>query len=106
MGRALDLPVQNSHVGSMGGFGQMERLLAMMDAYRANGMDLSGDCYPYYAFSTRIGETTYDDGFLERYQTDYSVIEVCEGPYKGQRCTEAIFRTLRREPPVPSPSAM
>ena len=99
VGRALDLPVQNSHVGSMGGFGQMERLLAMMDAYRANGMDLSGDCYPYYAFSTRIGETTYDDGFLERYQTDYSVIEVCEGPYKGQRCTEAIFRTLRREAP-------
>ena len=99
VGQALDLPVQNSHVGSMGGFGQMERLLAMMDAYRANGMDLSGDCYPYYAFSTRIGETTYDDGFLERYQTDYSVIEVCEGPYKGQRCTEAIFRTLRREAP-------
>lgn len=99
VGRALDLPVQNSHVGSMGGFGQMERLLAMMDAYRANGMDLSGDCYPYYAFSTRIGETTYDDGFLERYQTDYSVIEVCEGPYKGHRCTEAIFRTLRREAP-------
>ena len=99
VGRALDLPVQNSHVGSMGGFGQMERLLAMMDAYRANGMDLSGDCYPYYAFSTRIGETTYDDGFLERYQTDYSVIEVCEGPYKGQRCTEDIFRTLRREAP-------
>lgn len=99
VGRALDLPVQNSHVGSMGGFGQMERLLAMMDAYRANGMDLSGDCYPYYSFSTRIGETTYDDGFLERYQTDYSVIEVCEGPYKGQRCTEAIFRTLRREAP-------
>lgn len=99
VGQALDIPVQNSHVGSMGGFGQMERLLAMMDAYRANGMDLSGDCYPYYAFSTRIGETTYDDGFLERYQTDYSVIEICEGPYKGQRCTEEIFRELRREAP-------
>lgn len=99
IGRALDIPVQNSHVGSMGGFGQMERLLAMMDAYRANGMDLSGDCYPYYAFSTRIGETTYDDGFLERYQADYSVIEVCEGPYKGMRCTEEIFRDLRQNAP-------
>lgn len=99
VGRALDIPVQNSHVGSMGGFGQMERLLAMMDLCRANGMDLSGDCYPYYAFSTRIGETTYDEGFLERYQTDYSVIEICEGPYKGQRCTEEIFRQLRREAP-------
>jgi len=27
IGRRLDVPVQNSHVGSMGGFGQMERLL-------------------------------------------------------------------------------
>lgn len=99
IGRALDVPVQNSHVGSMGGFGQMERLLEMMDRCRANGMELTGDCYPYYAFSTRIGETTYDDGFLERYHTDYSVIEICDGKYKGQRCTEAMFRELRAEAP-------
>lgn len=99
IGRALDVPIQNSHVGSMGGFGQMARLLAMMDSCRANGLDLSGDCYPYYAFSTRIGETTYDDGFLERYQADYSVIEVCEGPYKGQRCTPEIFHELRQHAP-------
>ena len=31
IGRQLDLPVQVSHVGSMGGFGQMERLLAFID---------------------------------------------------------------------------
>lgn len=99
IGRALDVPVQNSHVGSMGGFGQMERLLEMMDRCRANGMDLSGDCYPYYAFSTRIGETTYDEGFLERYHADYSVIEICDGKYKGQRCDEAMFRELRKEAP-------
>lgn len=99
IGRALDVPVQNSHVGSMGGFGQMERLLEMMDRVRANGMELSGDCYPYYAFSTRIGETTYDEGFLERYQADYFVIEICEGKYQGQRCTEAMFRELRAEAP-------
>ena len=55
IGRQLDLPVQVSHVGSMGGFGQMERLLALIDRYRASGMELSGDCYPYDAFSTRIG---------------------------------------------------
>ena len=61
IGRQLDLPVQVSHVGSMGGFGQMERLLALIDRYRASGMELSGDCYPYDAFSTRIGETTYDE---------------------------------------------
>lgn len=99
LGQTLEVPVQASHIGSMGGFGQMERLLSMMDACRANGMDLSADCYPYYAFSTQIGETTYDDGFLERYRTEWSAIEICEGPYKGQRCTEEIFRALRREAP-------
>ena len=30
--------------------------------------NISSDCYPYYAFSTRIGETTYDDGFLHNEQ--------------------------------------
>lgn len=99
IGRELGLPVQNSHVGSMGGFGQMERLLAMMDAYRAQGTEVTGDCYPYYAFSTRIGQTTYDEGFLERYETDYSVIEICEGKYKGQRCNSEMFRELRKEAP-------
>lgn len=99
IGKVLDLPVQNSHVGSMGGFGQMERLLEMLDRDRSAGLDIASDCYPYHAFSTRIGETTYDDGFLERYRADYSVIEVCEGRYKGRRCTEEIFRELRAQAP-------
>ena len=70
-----------------------------LDAYKANNYDVTADCYPYYAFSTRIGETTYDDGFLERYDTDYSVIEVCEGKYKGRRCDKEIFDELRRDAP-------
>lgn len=99
VGAELDVPVQVSHVGSMGGFGQMARLLQQLDGYRGMGLPVTGDCYPYYAFSTRIGETTYDEGFLERYQTDYGAIELCEGKYKGQRCTEEIFRELRRSAP-------
>ena len=53
----------------------------------------------YYAFSTRIGETTYDDGFLERYNIDYDSIEISEGKYKGQRCTKNIFDELRKNSP-------
>lgn len=98
-GEEHGLPVLVSHIGSMGGYGQMRELLAMLDARRANGLRVSCDCYPYYAFSTRIGETTYDDGFLERYQSDYSCIELCEGPYRGQRCTKEIFDELRAHAP-------
>ena len=93
------VPVQISHIGSMGGFGQMERVLRMVDEYRANGLDIACDCYPYFAFSTRIGETTYDDGWLERYHCDYSACMLAEGKYKGRRCTKDIFEEMRRDFP-------
>lgn len=88
-----------SHIGSMAGFGQMRDFLTLLEKKRREGIPVYADCYPYAAFSTEIGETTYDDGFLERYGTDYSAIEICEGPYKGMRCTEEIFRELRKSFP-------
>ena len=98
-GIANGIPVQSSHIGSMGGFGQMEQLLSQVDEYRMNGLDIACDCYPYFAFSTRIGETTYDDGWLERYHCDYSACMLTEGKYKGQRCTKEIFEEMRRDFP-------
>lgn len=99
IGKMLNIPVQVSHIGSMGGFGQMEKILAKLDEERASGYDITADCYPYYAFSTEIGETTYDDGFLERYDAEYSCIEFCEGKYKGQRATMESFQEMRKNAP-------
>ena len=99
VGRALALPVEVSHVGSMAGFGQMARFLTMVDEYRASGLRVDCDCYPYAAFSTEIGATTYDEGWLERYGCGYDVVELCEGTYKGQRCTKEIFDDVRRDHP-------
>ena len=98
-GIANDVPVEISHIGSMGGFGQMEDVLRQVDEYRMNGLDIACDCYPYFAFSTRIGETTYDDGWLERYHCDYSACQLTEGKYKGQRCTKETFEEMRRDFP-------
>lgn len=95
----LNLPVQVSHIGSMGGFGQMKQLLEIVDQKSLEGLNIACDCYPYYAFSTRIGETTYDEGFLDRYKSDYSCIEICSGKYAGQRCNEEIFNELRENNP-------
>lgn len=97
--RGLGIFAEISHIGSMAGFGQMEETLAMLDEYVLDGVRIGIDCYPYDAFSTDIGETTYDDGWLERYGTTYESIELCDGPYRGRRCTEEIFRKLRREAP-------
>lgn len=97
--RLLGIQAEISHIGSMAGFGQMDETLQMLDEYVLNGTNLGVDCYPYDAFSTEIGETTYDEGWLERYHTTYSSIELCDGEFKGQRCTEETFRKLRREAP-------
>ena len=99
VGAALGIPVQVSHIGSMAGFGQMEEFLRMVDEYRLNGLRVTCDCYPYYAFSTTLGSTTYDPGWLERYHCGYDVVELCEGKYKGRRCTKEIFDEVRREMP-------
>lgn len=93
------IPVQISHIGSMGGFGQMEAVLQQVDAYRMNGLDITIDCYPYFAFSTRLGTPTYDPGWLDRYHCDYGVLEFCEGKYKGQRATKETFDEMRRDFP-------
>jgi N-acyl-D-amino-acid deacylase len=95
----LGISIQISHIGSMGGFGQMDEVLAFIDYNRSIGIDIYADCYPYAAFSTCIGETTYDDGFLERYSTTYENIEIADGPYRGTRCTEELFKKLRASTP-------
>ncbi len=97
--RELGIPAQLSHIGSMAGFGQMADFLALVDAYRLGGMDLLCDCYPYSAFSTGLGSATYDPGWLERYGCGYDVVELCEGKYKGRRCTKEIFDEVRRDFP-------
>ena len=98
-GVEYDLPVQISHIGSMGGFGQMEGVLQQIDAYKLNGLDIMLDCYPYFAFSTRLGTPTYDPGWLDRYHCGYDVLEFCEGKYKGQRATAETFDEMRRDFP-------
>jgi N-acyl-D-amino-acid deacylase len=91
--------VQISHIGSMGGFGQMQQVLRQIDEYKLNGLDIAMDCYPYFAFSTRLGTPTYDPGWLDRYHCDYGVLEFCEGKYKGQRATKETFDEMRRDFP-------
>ncbi|MBQ3504078.1 MAG: amidohydrolase family protein [Oscillospiraceae bacterium] len=93
------LPVQISHIGSMGGFGQMEAVLQQLDSYKLQGLDIAMDCYPYFAFSTRLGTPTYDPGWLERYHCGYDVLEFCEGKYKGQRATKETFDEMRQSFP-------
>ena len=97
--RTYQLPVEISHIGSMAGFGQMEAVLRQVEAYQEEGLDVNLDCYPYFAFSTRLGTPTYDPGWLDRYHCDYGVLEFCDGKYQGQRATKETFDEMRRDFP-------
>ena len=94
-GRAFGIPMEISHIGSMAGFGQMEAVLKKVEQYHAEGLDVTLDCYPYFAFSTRLGTPTYDPGWLDRYHCGYEVLEFCDGKYQGQRATEDTFDEMR-----------
>lgn len=91
--------LQLSHIGSMAAFGQMDQVLSLVDSLNANGMDIGLDCYPYSAFATLAGSTTYDEGFLKRYSVDYSALEVSQGEFKGRRLDETSFLKVRAEHP-------
>ncbi len=91
------VPAELSHIGSMAAYGQMERFLNLVDVYRAGGLDVGCDCYPYDAFSTTIGSAPYDD--LGAIRCRYEDIELCEGKYRGMRCTKEIFEEERKAHP-------
>ena len=97
LGKTARIPVELSHIGSMAAYGQMEQFLKLVDEYRASGVNAGCDCYPYDAFSTRIGSAPYDD--LEAMHCGYGDIELCEGTHKGERCTKELFEAERNAHP-------
>lgn len=60
IGRRTGVRLQISHIGSMAAYGQMAEVLSYVDRRAAaEGLDVRIDCYPYDAFCTSIGATTY-----------------------------------------------
>lgn len=99
IGRRTGVRLQISHIGSMAAYGQMAEVLSYVDRRAAaEGLDVRIDCYPYDAFCTSIGATTYDDGFLDRYH-DVTRIELTDGEYKGFIPNMEVFEKARREHP-------
>jgi N-acyl-D-amino-acid deacylase len=66
VGREARVPVQVSHVKAAGrpNWGKVERALALIDAARAEGLDVMADVYPYTASSTTV-RTLLPDWALE-----------------------------------------
>lgn len=94
--------LQISHLASMSGFGQIERALAKIDAYRYQDLDVAFDCYPYYAYCTTIGSACFDDGFLDAFglgDEGYAQLEIASGTLAGTMCTKELFFQVRKSEP-------
>ncbi len=97
--KTTGLPFIFSHIGSCSAFGYMEESLKLLSGAIGDGVDIIADCYPYNAFSTRIGSTVFDDGCFESWGKGVESIFVTEGKYKNHYCTEEIFDYLREYEP-------
>ena len=99
---ALKWPLrfQISHLGSMTGFGQLAKILEMIDRARAEGADITFDCYPYDAFCTDLGSAVFDPGFEKRWGKGKEALEVASGPNRGKWLNEeGLYERLRKEEP-------
>jgi N-acyl-D-amino-acid deacylase len=56
IGREARLPVQISHIklGTVGVWGQANKVVALISAARRSGVDVTADCYPYDAWASTI----------------------------------------------------
>lgn len=99
VGEETGSKIQVSHIGSMAAYGQMEEVCGLIDSYVANGLDIGMDCYPYSAFCTSIGSTTFDQGFLERYQAGYDSLELTQSELMGKSLDAHLFETVRNNHP-------
>ncbi|MEK7879913.1 MAG: D-aminoacylase, partial [candidate division NC10 bacterium] len=56
IGEAAGVPIQIAHIKAAGqeNWGKMDRALRMIDEARARGVDVTADCYPYAAASTKM----------------------------------------------------
>ncbi len=97
--RETKLPMQISHLGSCSAFGNMKEALALIQNAIDEGLSIQADCYPYDAFSTRIGSAVFAEGCFERWKKSYDSVMLTEEPFKGMFCDEKLFYKARREYP-------
>lgn len=99
IGKFSDTHLQISHIGSMAGYGQMDKFLTEIENKKEHDIKIMYDCYPYKAFSTLIGSAVFDNNYIENHNFVYEQLQIASGPLKGNLCTKKIFEQLRKSSP-------
>jgi dihydroorotase len=86
-------PLHVVHVSSMG-LRDTPKLLAMIRAAKAQGIDVTTECYPYVAGSTGLESALFDPGWQERMRISYGDLQWVK---TGERLTAETFERYRKE---------
>lgn len=89
---ATGAPLHIVHINSMS-LWNIGTVLDLIAGAQAQGVDVTGEAYPYTAASTGIASAIFDPGWQEKLQISYGDIQLQE---TGERLTEETFK-LHRE---------
>lgn len=90
---ATGAPLHVVHITSMGLL-DTPRLIAMVEGARAHGLDVTTECYPYTASSTRLETSAFDPGWQEARGITYGDVQWAA---TGERLTAESFERYRKQ---------
>jgi dihydroorotase len=85
--------VHINHITSTGGTFSMPASLRMIEAARAEGLDITACAYPYSFWATYLNSARFDPGWQRRFRIDYDDLQIAG---TSERLTQASFRRHRR----------
>ncbi len=90
---ATGAPLHVVHIVSTG-LADTPQLIAMVEGARKHGLDVTMECYPYNASSTRIESTIFDPGWQEARGITYRDLQWAA---TGERLTAESFERYRKQ---------
>jgi dihydroorotase len=85
-------PLHVVHITSMG-LRDTPQLIAAVEGARRNGLDVTTECYPYTAGSTRLESAVFDPGWQERQGISYHDVQWTD---TGEKLTAETFEKYRK----------
>jgi len=82
------------HIASTGGTFSMPQSLAMLDAARASGLDITADVYPYTYWATYLDSERFAPGWQHRFHITFSDLQIAGST---ERLTEESFARYRHQ---------
>lgn len=80
--------------------GTMPKALDLIDQARRSGIDVTADSGVYDAFTVCIGTGVFDEGWESGYGgRSYESLMISSGIHVGERCSEQLFREIRKNSP-------